>query len=196
VSAEAAQLVAVYRDTQEFPAPQREAIQEELRAYADAVMATEWPSHGALRPHETPDLLNTVWTLYRQVGPSGSLTEDDIAGATERLHELELQRHTRHLSGEASLPDIFWPMLIVGAAIVVMFSYLFQHESFPVQVILTGLLTASLVLVLLLIYALNQPFTGLVPVSKQPFMHALIQFGAIDLGSGAAAALPSATPGG
>ena len=69
----------------------------------------------------------------------------------------------------------------VGALIVVLVSYSFHQDSLRVQGILTGLLTASLVLVLLLVYALNQPFTGLVPISKQPLLHATTQFEAIDL---------------
>lgn len=36
-------------------------------------------------------------------------------------------------------------------------------------------------MVLLLIFSLNQPFTGPIPVSQQPLQHALAQFDAIDL---------------
>jgi hypothetical protein len=36
--------------------------------------------------------------------------------------------------------------------------------------------------ILLLIFALNQPFNGPVPVSKLPFEHAVVEFSAIDMG--------------
>ena len=181
VVAEGADLVAVYRDTQTFPDPLRPQIQAALRTYASQVMATEWSSHGNLVVHSTPDLLNPVYDLYRQIEPTTSLSETQLAAANERLAQLELQRHLRHLSGEQTLPSVFWPVLVLGSVIVVLFSYLFHQNNLRVQALMTGLLGAMLALVLLLIFSLNQPFTGPVPVSQQPLLHALAQFDAIDL---------------
>lgn len=181
VTAEAANLVTVYRDTEQFPEPVRREVQDALRGYADTVMAVEWESHGSLRPHTTPDLLNPVWDLYGQINPSTARGETQLAAANERLHQLELQRHLRHLSGEATLPAVFWPVLVVGGILLVLFSYVFLQNSLLVQALTTGLLAALLSLVLLLILSLNQPFTGPVAVSQQPFRHALAVFHAMDL---------------
>jgi formylglycine-generating enzyme required for sulfatase activity len=181
VTMEAADLVAVYRDTQQFPTPLRQDIQGALRTYANQVMATEWESHGNLLVHTTPDLLNSIWDLYRQVDPSTPRGETQLAAANERLHEIELQRHLRHLAGEATLPPVFWPVLVVGGVIVVLFSYGFHQNKLPVQAGMTALLAGLLMLVILLIYSLDLPFTGPVAVSQQPLRHALAQFDAIDL---------------
>ncbi len=51
------------------------------------------------------------------------------------------------------------------------------------QAVMTGVSTATLTGVLLLMYSLNQPFTGPVTVTQRPFLHAVQQFHAIDLGS-------------
>ena len=75
----------------------------------------EWPSHGKLMAHETPDPLNQVWDIYRSIQPTTPVQESDLVGADDRLHALELQRHLRHLSGEATLPWVFWPLLVLGA---------------------------------------------------------------------------------
>lgn len=181
VTAEAADLVAVYRDSEQFSQPLRGQVQEALRKYANTVMSVEWQSHGSLRPHTTPDLLNPLWDLYGQVNPSTARGENQLASASDRLHQLELQRHLRHLSGEAVLPGIFWPVLVVGGIVLVLFSYVFTQNSVLVQALTTGLLAALLSLVLLLILSLNQPFTGPVAVSQQPFRHALAVFHAMDL---------------
>jgi hypothetical protein len=181
VAAEAAQLVAVYRDTQVFPEPQRHDVQDALRKYTNQVMNLEWTSHGKLLPHTNPDLLNPVWTIYRAVVPSTPRDEARLAAAEERLHELELQRHARHLSGEGTLPPVFWPVLLLGGGIAVVFSYFFYQTSLRAQALMTGAVAALLGTVLLLIVTLNQPFTGPLPVSQQPFVHALLMFHAIDL---------------
>jgi hypothetical protein len=194
VTAEGADVIAVYRDTQDFPSPFREQTQAALRTYVANVMANEWASHGTLIAHTTPDLLNPVWDLYRAVGPSDVRGEARYSAATERLHELERQRHLRHLSGEQTLPDIFWPVLILGSVIIVVFSFLFYQENVIGQAAMIGLLGALLSMVLLLIFSLNQPFTGPIPVSQQPLRHALAQFDVIDLPSPGQSPSPSLMP--
>jgi len=173
---EAAQLVVVYRDTQTFPEPARKSAQDALRKYADTVMAKEWKSHGLLVPHTTPDALNPVWAAYR------SRPGADPNGAVEgRLHDLEHLRHLRHLAAENSLPGGFWPLLIGGAAVTILAALFFSMERAGVQVVLTTLLAMMLAGTLLLISALNRPFTGPIPLSKRPFQHAVLSFGALDL---------------
>ena len=181
VTDEAAAVVEAYRDTQTFPEPQRSSAQAALRTYVTEVVATEWASHGALKAHKKPDLLNPLWDTYRSIQPANALQESDLDAANDHLHALELQRHLRHLSGEAALPWIFWPLLLLGGVIVIIFSYFFHQTSLRGQALMTGVSAAMLAGVLVLIYSLNQPFTGPVPVSQRPFQHALLQFDAIDL---------------
>ena len=173
---EAAQLVVVYRDTQTFAGPAQKTAQDALRKYASDVMAKEWKSHGLLLPHTGGDALNPVWAAYR----SRPGAEPD--GAAEgRLHDLEHLRHLRHLAGEASLPGGFWPLLIGGAGVTIVAALFFSMERAGVQVVLTTLLAMMLTGTLLLISALNRPFTGPIPISQRPFQHAVLNFNALDL---------------
>jgi Flp pilus assembly protein TadB len=174
-TAEAAQLVVVYRDTQTFPEPARRNAQDALRKYTTDVMAREWRSHGALLPHTSGDALNPVWTAYRSL----PATHPD-GGAEDRLHDLEQVRHLRHLAGEQSLPGGFWPLLIGGAAVTIIAALFFSMERAGVQIVLTTLLAMMLTGTLLLISALNRPFTGPVPISQRSFQHALLNFSALD----------------
>jgi hypothetical protein len=173
VTEEAAALVVVYRDTQTFPEPAKSEAQRALRTYADVVMGKEWQSHGLVLPHQTGDALNPVWKAYRSAGPLGS----DVDG---RLHDLERQRHLRHLASEHSLPAAFWPLLILGAAVTVVASFFFSMRRAWVQAVLTVSLAAILTGTVLLISSLNRPFTGPEPISKSPFQHAVLEFGALD----------------
>lgn len=173
---EAAQLVVVYRDTQTFVGPAKANAQEALRKYANDVMTKEWESHGLLLPHTSGDALNPVWAAYR------SRPGADPNGAVEgRLHDLEHLRHLRHLAGEASLPGGFWPLLIGGAGVTIVAALFFSMQRAGVQVVLTTLLAMMLTGTLLLISALNRPFTGPIPISQRPFQHAVLNFTALDL---------------
>ena len=173
---EAAQLVVVYRDTQQFVGPAKKSAQDALRKYANDVMAKEWKSHGLLLAHDTGDALNPVWTAYRS--RPGADPNGDMEG---RLHDLEHLRHLRHLAGENSLPGGFWPLLIGGAVVTIIAALFFTMERAGVQIVLTTLLAMMLTGTLLLISALNRPFTGPVPISQRPFEHAVLNFHALDL---------------
>jgi hypothetical protein len=175
---EAAQLVVVYRDTQEFSEPARTNAQEGLRKYTASVMAKEWTSHGLLLPHRSGDALNSVWAAYR------NRPEADPNGAAEsRLHDLEHLRHLRHLAAENSLPGGFWPLLIGGAVVTIVAALFFSMERTTVQAVLTTLLAMMLTGTLLLISALNRPFTGPIPISQRPFQHAVLNFDGLDITS-------------
>jgi hypothetical protein len=184
ITTEAADLVEVFRDTQEFPDPLRQRAQDGLRAYADEVMGNEWRSwvvNGEVEPHTSPDPLNPVWAVYRQMQPETAVEANDFEHATERLHELERQRHLRHLSSEATLPPLFWPVLVVGGLLTIGFSYFLRLDSLWAQAAMTAVVAVLIAGSLFLILGLNHPFTGLVQVDKEPFRHALQQFNALNL---------------
>ncbi len=187
VSEEAAAVVVAYRDTENFPEPIRSEAQAALRSYVKEVMENEWASHGELLPHRARDALNPVWDVYRKYQPTEGPTQSDLDGAKGRLHDVEMLRHARHLAGEASLPNVFWWLLVGGGAVTIAMSYLFWVERRSVHLLEVGLLSGTIACVLCLILALNFPFTGNVHVSRGPFQHALLNFDAIDIRPGAPA---------
>ena len=183
VSSEAAALVTVYRDAQVLPPPQRHAAQQALISYARTVPAKEWSSHGTLVAHTTPDPLNPVWAAFRAVKPTTTLGEGQLLAAEVDIHQLEVLRHQRHLGQEASLPWIFWPVLIAGALITVGFALAFSIENGATHAVLTAVLAGCVASILFLIFGLDHPYTGMMHVSNQPFEHAILQFHALDNGT-------------
>jgi hypothetical protein len=184
VTDEAAAVVVAYRDTQIFPEPLRSEAQAAYRAYVNEVMSNEWASHGTVRPHRSRDALNPIWNVYRKYQPTAPLDQSAFAAAQDRLHDLELQRHLRHLAGEASLPDVMWWLMVGGGMFTVAMSYLFVVERKSVHALQVALLSGFIASVLALVLALNFPFTGDVHVSRGPFKHALLNFAALDIQPG------------
>lgn len=173
VTSEASALVVAFRDTQTFAEPERSAAQKALSDYTYYVMDHEWTTHGRVLPHNKADALNPVWNIYHRAKASDS--------ALDRLHDLEQQRHLRHLAEEASLPVVFWPLLVGGGLLTVGSSYFLIMGSLKAQYVMTTMLTIVIAAVLFLIYTLNLPFTGQIPVSKDPFKHTLEIFQAMNL---------------
>jgi len=188
VTDEASAVVVAYRDTQIFPEPLRSEAQAAYRAYVNEVLSNEWDSHGTVRPHRSRDALNPIWNVYRKYQPTATLDQNAFSAAQDRLHDLELQRHLRHLAGEASLPDVMWWLMVGGGMFTVAMSYLFVVERKSVHAMQVGLLSGFIASVLALVLALNFPFTGDVHVSRGPFKHALFEFSALDIQPGPPAA--------
>lgn len=193
VTAEATAAVLAFRDTQTFPEPLRGQAQDALRAYLADGVAAEWEGSGtqSIRPHVNPDVMNPIWAVYRQLQPTTPAEAQRYVLAETHLSDLERQRHLRHLASQSSLEDIFWVALLVGAALTVGFSYFFHMENLAVHSLMTGATAALLALLLFLIAALNQPFTGPVQVSKGAYAHALEMFNAQNVGSPGAGQAPS-----
>jgi hypothetical protein len=186
VTNEAAAAVVAYRDTQIFPEPLRSEASAAFRAYVNEIMDNEWESHGTVRPHRSRDALNPVWSVYRKFQPTDALIQSEFDGAMGRLHDLENQRHLRHLAGEASLPNVMWWLMVGGGFFTVATSYLLVVERRSVHALQVGFLSGFIASVLTLLLALNFPFTGDVHVSRGPFKHALLNFAALDIQQGAA----------
>ncbi len=181
VTNEASAVVVAFRDTQSLPEPERSLAQQGYRDYIQEVTSKEWKTHGSVMTHKTPDPLNKIWDSYRNFTPANASEEAGLSIAKSSLTNLESQRHLRHLAGEASLPGIFWPVLILGGIITIVASYFFTMKSTTAHYILTTILTIVIAGVLFLIYSINYPFTGNVRVSQDPFSHALQQFNALNL---------------
>ena len=182
VAGEAAQIVGAYRDTQELPEPLRTNQQRAFRQYVQVVRDDEWASHGKLKEHTTPDALNPLWRNLRAAAALPGADLPALDRAAQDLHDVEIARHDRHLSRESTLPWIFWPILILGWLFTMSFIVLFDMANVRLQGLLGALLAGTIVAMLFLVFALQQPFTGRVHVSKRPLDHALLQFHVIDMG--------------
>jgi uncharacterized membrane protein YciS (DUF1049 family) len=64
---------------------------------------------------------------------------------------------------------VVWWIIALGAMLTVSFTYLFGLPNFKMHVVITGLLAASLAIVVVLIVALDYPFRGRLSVSDEAF---------------------------
>lgn len=87
-----------------------------------------------------------------------------------------MRRTLRILSSSSGLSPILWLMLAAGGAVMIGSSYLFATRSLVSHAIYCGLLAGLVAASLLVILALDHPFTGDGRVSSESFDHALAVF--------------------
>jgi Protein of unknown function (DUF4239) len=166
----------LYRDTPAFPEPAASRLRHYLFVYAEIVVEDEWPSLAAGRIDETEgwQLLNKFHTELLQVQAKDENVVVARADAVKTLNALYDARRGRFHAASAEMPAILWWNLIVGAAMLMVFTYLFGTPQLWMHVVMVSLLGSLIGLVMLLIVLLNNPFRGQNHLSIEPF-HRLVR---------------------
>jgi hypothetical protein len=173
VSLEASALRNIYRLSEGLPVQQSAQLQQQTRAYADAVVNEDWPQMAQGKVPETSHLINeNMWkTLMsmKSMTPSENLAEDH---ALYELSALTQYRRTRLLQSVTRLPAIFWCVLWVGGILTVASVSMFGSVSARLHAIQVCSLTLLITLVMLAISDVDRPYQGWVHIDDYPFRRA------------------------
>ena len=91
---------------------------------------------------------------------------DETLGAFNRLVE---QRRQRLDAAQGGLPGVVWFVLLAGAGACIVLSVFFHVDDGRLQAIMLVGLAASLAMVLLVIFALDTPFTGEMGIGPESY---------------------------
>lgn len=169
VSEEAAAVAAVYRDVSSYPEPKRSQLRALVEAYTRFVIEEEWPQQkkGIVPPEG--ERVNKLQAALDEFNPS---TERDKV-----VHEETLRQFNRliELSGlrlqsvSSGLPSTMYMVIIVGALLSIIVSWLFVVENYWLHESLNVLMAALLGLLVFLIAAMDNPFRGEFCVGSDEF---------------------------
>lgn len=160
----------LYRDSAAIDQPARGAMQQALSDYLDIVVNREWPAQqaGQIDTHawKAVERLHATVTGIDARTLGQSVIEAEML---RTLNDLYSARRLRLLAASDGIPDTIWWIILLGGAITVCFSFFFGMHSMTMHYAMTGVLAASLALVMVLIITLDWPFRGTVSVSPEPF---------------------------
>ena len=74
------------------------------------------------------------------------------------------------------VPGVVWLVLLVGAFVTIGFTFFFGTENLRAQALMTGALALLIFFGLLIIIAIDHPFTGTVSVEPEPLLTVLEDF--------------------
>lgn len=178
---EANQLVVVYRRVDAFP-DQRAQLREKMTRYTDILISGEWPAMNAGKSSEKANaLIESIAYQARHLKVTTPTQQDLLTSVIDGLQATMMDRNDRLLLSNRGLNTFLWTVLFLGAAAVIVFSYLFAFKSKGAQAAMIGLLAFSLALVLYLIAVVDYPFRGDVRIQAGPFVEASQTMHAIGL---------------
>lgn len=174
-TAEANKLSNLMFDSAGLPPQMAEAVRADLNQYIDMVVKSEWPSQQMGKLGDA--VFEPGWTVLAHLSTRLAEFEPATLGQNvnkgEMLHtvnDLIKARRSRILAAGEHLPGVVWEILLLAGAVAVGYTYLFGAYSFRIHLAITGLVSATIALVFVLIIALDYPFRGEVSVSDDAFV--------------------------
>ena len=180
VAQEAGATAALYRLTNGTgAADDGEAIRSRLSAYIRATIEDDWPAMA--RNEATPAGTQALTALYATVLTLTPHDDRQTVVLSEIFHQLDLvtqDRRKRIVLAEGIVPNIVWLVLLAGAFLTIGFTFFFGTENLRAQSLMAGLLALIIFMGLLVIVAIDFPFTGSVRVTPAALELVLREFAA------------------
>ncbi|MGC1403298.1 MAG: hypothetical protein WA974_10270 [Thermodesulfobacteriota bacterium] len=170
IEKEAASLGDLYRVSSNLREPTRSEVLVLLKAYARTMIEKEFPEMEKGRFHEEPKIQqDKLWNLFYEYKPKDETDGLWFKQALSTFIGFADAKRDRMASVKQSLPSFMWFVLYAGGFITIVYSFFFGTRSVWAQTLIVIFLAGSVTLVLLLISALEHPFTGIIRVSPEPF---------------------------
>ncbi len=161
VSKEAASIAGLYRSFGSYPEPAKGALRGAIEDYTRFIIDEEWPKQRA--GIVAPEGAGRVTRLQEALGAFEPSTEGEKlvhAEALNQLGRLTEERRMRLQNVRSGLPLTLYMVVIIGALLNIMVSWLFVVKDFKLHALLNILMAALLGLLVYLIAAMDNPFRG------------------------------------
>jgi Na+/proline symporter len=177
LAAEAGAAATIYRLSTGLDEATGATLRKQIAAYLKSVVDDDWPAMAAGHwSHVTTGALNGVyWTVvhYRPADLHDADLQDDLLREIDKLTEA---RRDRLVTIEGTVPNAIWLVLFLGAILTISFTFFFGTQNVITQSLMTGVLAALILSAILVIIAIDRPFTGAVVVSQESIRTLLQEF--------------------
>jgi hypothetical protein len=177
LAAEAGSAATIYGLAPGLGDPSAAALHSRVTAYLESILGDEWPAMAA--GHSSPATTRALIRLYAEVvrfRPTDMHDQDLQQELYRELDKLTEARRERLVMAEGSVPGAIWFVLFLGAALTIAFTFFFGTQNVITQSLMTGVLAALIFSAILVIIAIDRPFTGAVVVSQESIRAALADF--------------------
>ncbi len=174
VGTEAAAVASFYRDLDGYPQPLRGRLEGMMRDYVKFVIEREWPAHKQGIALEDGDvLLDRLEDEVMNFEPTKE-REKILQGEVLRsLDTVQEQRRMRLQAVPTGLPAALWSVVLIGAVLNIVLTYLFWVDHLSVHAMLVSILAIFIALLIFLTAAMDNPFRGEFSVSADAYQTVL-----------------------
>jgi hypothetical protein len=169
-SQEASHIVTVYRTLGGYPEPHRSEFLSLILAYTRSVIEIAWPAQrrGEVSERGTEILFNVGSRVF-QFEPTTSGQSVVHAEALRTFNTLVEFRRRRIEATIYAVPASLWFVVLIGAALSIFASYLFNIESLLAHSLLTMLLASMIALLVFFIASTDHPYRGVNAIKPRAY---------------------------
>lgn len=171
VQAEATEVIQLLSDSQAFAPPADAAVRREIRSYVAAVRFIEWErmreggDDTSVGDEHVADLYDVLQRYEPKTAAQTAFYEDAVG----RLNDIVDARRSRLTEASEEMPGAFRLMLVLGSALLIASLYLLGTPNRRLHTILVAAVAVITSFNLLIVAALDHPFSGDISVSNEPF---------------------------
>lgn len=177
IASEAEAAATLYRLSGGMDPEPAAAVRQALRRYIETAVRDDWPAmaEGAGSPAAVAALTGVYEAVLR-------FLPDDLRDAAvlhESLRQLDMlakARRDRVLLSAGMVPDVVWLALFAGAVLTIGFTFFFGVENVRAQALMTGALALLNLLGLLIVVAIDRPFSGTIRLDPGALVRVLDDF--------------------
>lgn len=160
-SHEAASIGALFRDVSGYPDPIRDELQRLVREYVTNVVDAEWPLQRAGEiPTSGGGILDRLENRLYAFEPATGGQQAVHAEGLDSFNQVVEDRRQRLEAVDYAVPTTLWSVVLAGAAIAIVASFVFNIESFKVHALMTCLLAAMIGLLVFFMVITDHPYHG------------------------------------
>jgi Protein of unknown function (DUF4239) len=178
VAQEAGAATALYRLSGGLDPQARERLQGELAHYLHVAIDDDWPAMARGRgSRDATRALSSIYEAALAYEPSNTRGETVLAEVLDQLDQMTQARRARLSLASGVVPGAVWLVLFVGAVLTIVFTFFFGTANLRAQSLMTAMLTLVTSMSLLVVMALDHPFTGDIRVSATALERVVEDFG-------------------
>lgn len=178
VTQEAIGIVTVHRLADGLDAHTKDDLRQRLDEHVHVVINDDWPA--VEQDRISPAAGHALTARYPTVLAVNPQSRRDTAVFSEMLRQLDVVtqgRCTRLVLVDDVMPGISSAVLLIGAFVALSFTFFFGSRSIRAQTMMTGILAATIFMVLFVVVEVDHPFTGAVSIGPEAMRVALMAAG-------------------
>ena len=178
---ESASVADVWHDAVGLPPAVRARMRGDMFAYANVMVADEWPAmRTGLFSRRGDALIMDAATVAGTFVPHDMSQSNAQAAVIARLNDVHDARGSRLAANAEALSPFQWAVLWIGAAVVLAFCYVFSVSHLNAHMIMTGSVAILVVTMFVLLFELQYPFRSDLGIKPEAWNALIVHIHAMD----------------
>ena len=148
-----------------------ETVRQLTEDYLDEVITNDWRfMDDNILNYKAIHILRDLIDEVKKITPIAENEKQLFPTLIQESLSVWKCRVARVNQAEYGLPRVEWVILLIGGAIIIMFTYFFRIENQKIQSYMTGLFALIIIMNLYMVLLFSEPYSGDFVASKKPLM--------------------------